>query len=563
MERSVAAPRTGHLPAMSQKEPSRKPRPRGGAADKRKPAPAAHAKHQGDLVPLLFPIIPLVFYIATCCRSIGLGDTALLMMEERELILSTEVNNHNATVLLGHIVSWLPLHNNAFEANLASAIGGAIAISLLFYVIYRMTASAATAAITATITMVSHSMWWHSTIAEVYALNAMFMFLGLGMLADLHRSFSEKKLRVLFFICGLAFFQHVQLGILLAGACTFLLVHGLQSEKEPVKWIVRAGTRCVSAFALGFIPYLVLLIHDSVKYGFLDVVSRATGGQFHSIMFKANWGRAIPDVLFLIGLQFPGVYLVAIVAGIVLMARAWRGSPALYALALMFCVNTLFFMTFDTWDRFAFLLPSFLMLSFAASFAVDALVRRARGRPALAAAVAALWVLAVGAPIYLYAHTARWGRDPQSVWHRHYNNDYTANNYDQAEYTANPNRRNYRDVTYFAEELFRKLPRNSVLLDTDSRTLYPLRYIQTYENQRPDIKLRLYNSWGFSNWGVSPEQVLDGFDEAYQRRANLFITTTDHPFKELIDVANTKRDYHFEKYPLDDRLYIYRLAVPK
>ena len=45
-----------------------------------------------------------------------------------------------------------------------------MAISLFYFVIYRMTRSAATAALTACVTMVSHSMWWHSTIAEVYAL---------------------------------------------------------------------------------------------------------------------------------------------------------------------------------------------------------------------------------------------------------------------------------------------------------------------------------------------------------------------------------------------------------
>jgi hypothetical protein len=484
------------------------------------------------------------------------------MMEERELLLSTEVNNHNLTVILGHLVSLLPFHNNAFEANLASAIGGAIAISLLYFVVYRMTRSAATAAITASVTMVSHSMWWHSTIAEVYALNAVFMFLALGMLADLQRGYSEKKLRAFFFVCGLAFFQHMQLGILLAGACTVLLVRGLQSGKDPVPWIMRTGVRCLGAFALGFIPYLVLLIHDTAQYGFTDVVSRATGGQFHAIMFKANWSHAIPDVLFLIGLQFPGVYLAAIIAGVVLLVRAWRGSPSLYALAVMFTVNTLFFMTFDTWDRFAFLLPSFLMLAFAGSFAVHALVRRARGRPMLAAAIAALAVVAVASPIYLYAHTARWGENPASVWHKHYNSDYTANNYNQAEYVANPNRRTYRDVSRFAEELFTKLPRNAILLDTDSRTLYPLRYMQVYEKQRPDIKLRLVNSWGFSNWGLSPEQVVQGFEGAYQHGAGLFITTTDHPFKELIAAAQAQRAYRFEPFPLDDRLFVYRLVVP-
>jgi hypothetical protein len=549
---------------MSHNDPARKKHPKGGSAGaKHKTSPATGKVRERDLAPLLFPIIPFLFYIATCCRTIGLGDTALLMMEEKELSLTTEVNNHNFTVLLGRVTSWLPLHNNAFEANLASAVGGAIAISVLFYVIHRMTRSVATAAITACVTMVSHSMWWHSTIAEVYALNALFMFIGLGMLAELQRRYSEKKLLTFFFVCGLAFFQHVQLGILLAGACTFALVHGLQSEKQPVKWILHIAPRCLGAFALGFIPYLVLLVKDSMQYGFFDVVSKATGGQFHSIMFKANWGRAIPDVLFLIGLQFPGVFLVAIVAGIVLMARAWRRSPSLYAIAVMFVVNTLFFMTFDTWDRFAFLLPSFLMLSFAGSFAVDSLVRRARGRPAAIGAVAALAVIAVASPIYLYAHTAGWARDPHSFWHQHYNSDYTANNYDTAEYIANPNRRNYRGMSDFVEAVFRKLPRNAVLIDTDSRALYQLRYVQVYENQRPDIKLRLFNSWGFSGWGVSPEQVLDGFDEAIRLHANVFITTLDHPFKELLAAAlQRQHEYHFEKYPLDDGLYIYRLQTP-
>jgi hypothetical protein len=255
---------------------------------------------------------------------------------------------------------------------------------------------------------------------------------------------------------------------------------------------------------------------------------------------------------------------VAIVTGIVLMARKWKGSPALYAVAGMFTVNTLFFMTFDTWDRFAFLLPSFLMLSFAASFAIDALVRRARGRPAILAAVAALALIAVASPIYLYAHTAKWGRSPESFWHHRYNNDYTANNYDEAVYVANPNRHSYRDVTYFIEQVYRKLPRNAILIDTDSRTLYPLRYIQVYEDQRPDIKLRLFNSWGFAGWGISPQQALEGFDEARARRANLFITTTDHPFKELLAAAKQQGvDYNFEKYPLDDTLYIYRLETPR
>ena len=549
-------------PRSNKRAEAAKPPRRGAHAAKELRAGAAPASGWRRVLPWLFPAVPFLFYFATCSRTIGLGDTALLMVEMHDLALSTHVDSHNLTVILGHLLWQLPIGNHSFASNLASAVGGSIAIALLYTVLYRMTSSARAAAITASITMVSHSMWWHSTIAEVYALNAVFMVLGLGVLASLHKHYTERKLLAFFLLSGLAFFNHVQMGILLAGACTYFLVHALQLPGKRMQWAMHAAPRCLLAFILGFIPYLVLLLRDVKLDGFVHTVWQASGGQFHSIMLKGDLLRGLGTTVFLTWLQFPAFYLVAIVFGVVLVARAWRRSPSLFALLVMFGVNTMFFMTYDTWDKFAFLLPSFLMLSFAGVFAVQWALRRASGRWVRGAILALLFAVSFAAPVYLYAHLSKWGEKP-GFWHSRYNNDYAANNYNQAEYIANPNKRNFKEVSTFTDLMFAVLPKNAIVVDTDSRTLYPLRYFQVYENKRPDIRMRLYNSWGFANWGLSPEGFLQLIEGAYVHRADLFIPTLDHPYAEIIAAARQQRPYDFERFPLDSTHWVYRLAVPK
>jgi len=365
-----------------------------------------------------------------------------------------------------------------------------------------------------------------------------------------------------FFVSGLAFFNHVQMGIMLAGAVAYLVVHGWRTNGKRLRWVIHTGLRGLVAFALGFSPYLILLLRDAARDGLRHTVWQASGGQFHGIMLKGDLLRGMHDMAFLTALQFPSVYLVAIAAGTVLLARSWRASPSLFALLVMFGVNTLFFMTYNTWDRFAFLLPSFLILAFVGVFAVQRVFRWAAGRWARNAILVSLFAISVTTPIYLYSHLSRWGEKP-GFWYARYNNNYAANNYNQAEYIANPNKRNYGDVTAFAERIFETLPKDAIIVDTDSRTLYPLRYLQVYEQKRPDIRLRLFNSWGFADWGLSRQGFLQLLEGAYTHRADLFITTLDHPFAEMLAVARQRRPYEFEPFALDSRHWVYRLSVPK
>ncbi len=165
-------------------------------------------------------------------------------------------------------------------------------------------------------------------------------------------------------------------------------------------------------------------------------------------------------------------------------------------------------------------------------------------------------------PLYLYAQLSKWGEKP-GFWHARYNNNYTFNTYNGAEFIANPNKGTYGDIATFAAQIFEALPQNAILIDTDSRTFYPLRHFQLYERERPDLRLRLVNSWGFDDWGLSRRDFSQLLERAYVNREDLFIVSLGHPFEALLAQESQQGRYEFERFPLDSERWIYRLSRPK
>jgi len=507
-----------------------------------------------------FVPIPFAFYVATCSRTIGLGDSAMLMEAIDNLNLATHVNTHNLTIVLAWLIARLPLGSNFFEANLTSALVGGLTIALLYGVLYRMTSSPIAAAVTASVTMVSHSMWWHSTIVECYAVNGLLTVMALGILASLMRQETERKLLALFFLSGLAIFNHVQMGVLAVGAATYFVARVAHSGRLGLRWAGRMGPRCFLAFGLGLLPWLVLFVRDVIRDGFGQTLWQASGGPFHGIMLKGDFLPSLSDAAYLTALQFPSVFLVAVVLGAVWLVRSWGASPSLFALLAVFGLNTIFFMTYNTWDKFAFLLPSFLILAFAGIFAVQRIVRWTSGRRPRIVLATALFAASLLTPVYLYAQLSRWGERP-GFWYARYNNEYTVNTHDCAEFIANPNKGNYRDIAVFAARVFERLPEGAILIDSDSRTFYPLRYFQLYGHERPDLRLRLVNSWGFDGWGLSRRDFVELLERSHTNGEDLFIVSLAHPFGDILAQEQLFERYRFEPFVLDSERWIYKLSV--
>lgn len=509
-----------------------------------------------------FPLVPLAFYAFTCGRTIGSSDTALLVDEMRTLNLSTHVNHHNLTIFVGWLFSFVPHPNFAYVANLVSVVLGALAVSAFYWLVFEAFGRRTVAAASALLLMVSHSMWWHSTIAEVYAANALLTVIALILLQRLARRFGEVELGLLFFVAGVAIFNHAQMGVLALGAAAYLVAR-LCDRGQVGPSPARLIGRCAAWFAAGILPYLLVFVKDvGREHSISRALDLALGADFKTIMMKGEWIPSVLDLLFLVALQFPSPFLLAVVAGLFLIAREWRDGKALLALLAIFAVNTGFFMFYDTWDKFAFLLPSFIVLAFGGSIALHRVwvFLEARRSAALYTAAGLAFVVSLVAPIHVYSRLSRWGREP-GFWQKKFGSILHANSHDVGEYVANPNKRNYREYEVFISLLFAKLPEGAIFVDDDSRTYYPIRYYQKYYGRRRDLRVELVNVWGFEGWGLGRQAFAALLEAAYEGDKPLFLISIGFPYDaRIIPIPGSER-YRFRKYQLGDGRWIYRLLT--
>lgn len=506
-------------------------------------------------------VLPFLFYLFTACPTIGLGDTALLVDGVQQKQINTHVNNHNITLLFGIIFSFLARGNFAYRITLVSVFFGSLTIIIFYLILWRNFHSRTTASIGALILMVSHSMWWHSSILEVYAVNGFFTVLVIWLLVELQKAYKNRLLYTLFLVAGLAIFNHVQMGFILIGSSVFLLLKMLELNRKntdylPLFW------KSLGFFLLGVSPYLIVFIKDVyISKNFQQTLNSALGGDFKNIMFKGNFLDSLDDVIYLIFKQFPSPFLLAIAIGLILIVFQWKISKSFWALITMFSVNTYFFMFYQTWDKFAFLLPSFIILAFFGSFGLEKARRLSQNYLILKLLFGLSIVLAIAFPVYFYSQLSIWGKNP-GIWYARYNNNYTQNTHNAAKYIANPNKHNFDDIEEYAMALFKKLPKNSIYIDDDSRTYYPVKYYQQYYNYRPDLKVQIINSWGFENWGLNQQQFISLLKNSYEENQDFFVVTIDHPFRDFISLLPPSES-NFQKFPLDEKRWIYKLRTKK
>ena len=408
--------------------------------------------------------------------------------------------------------------------------------------------------------MVSQSMWWHSTIVEAYALNALFTILALRDLHRLNAAFTPGGVARLFALGALALYNHAQMGILLLGATAALAAHLLRARSgTELRRLVPAAAL---GFAVGILPWALTFAHRARHYGGArEALGRALGGSFRGLMFENSLLVGLRDEGVLTLLQFPSPFLPAVVAGAVLLARRWWGTPAFWGLAVMFAATVGFFATYSTWDLYAFLLPGFVILAFAGSFAIARVVPHVGRHPAMRPAAAAALAASVFVPPLVYDGLARAAQKPGPLRVR-YGGESHGNTVDMATYLIDPDKHDYRDWDRFNSALFRALPTGSVYVDDDSRTYYQLAfYAQRYLGERPDVKVVLVNAWGFSNWGLTGEQFVAALREARETGPPLFLASLDDPYSSLLSAAPDALRFRFRRFPLDERRWVYKLVT--
>lgn len=513
-------------------------------------------------------VVVTLFYYFTASRWIGLGDTAIVLDEMLELKVNSHVNNHTIAIVFGWLFSKLPWGELAFRVNLMSVFFGSIAV-VLFYVIAHRVIQRLWAALGITAAVaVMHSMWWHSTIVENYAINAVAL---MGWLLCLLKDEEEPDSRYYYGACmiaGLSVVNHVQMGTLSVGVFAYAI---LQRNKQDygliVRWLKMAGF-----FLIGFLPYLLVLLRDMMSSpDAIKVIYWATGGDFQSRMFDFDPAKVFRPLMIEFLIQFPSPMLLFAGLGIYYIGETSYYGRANIALTIVFFINTLFFAQFHTWDKFAFLLPSYLCIAFWAVVGVRFLLEWVDDRespfwrpdwaPKVKPAVYGLLLFAIGFPPWFYTKLPDWGVD-EGFWHTRYNNNYTFNSHDCATYIANPNKAGWDEVDRFSRLLFDKLPERAAFMDDDSRVYYPLRnYFQKHYGMRPDVTVMLMNTWGFSGWGTT-EDAFVNFVRRNINRRRVFLVSIEHPFVGAIDKLG-KSGIVPTRFELGENRWVYELVPEK
>lgn len=450
----------------------------------------------------LFWLVPVAFYGATVCRWPTWVDGPMIAGNVYALKLNVWVNTHNLFHLLGRLWTILfPFGDFHVRLNYLCAVLGAVTVTFIFLAGMTVTKNVVASAAGAIAVMFGHSLWWHSTVLEVYTLNTALLAIFLYLVASYEATGSKGRLYGAVFVWGLACSNHVLMGLFVFAFPAILLV---SAERRR---LLDARTLAALAFffLLGFSPYIVIFVREFVRRApkvfsvkgywnlFEAMVNDTTGAHFRRHMFptflsSAEKWRWRLNYLFLLLMNYPSVAFLGGWMGLVAFARnrAFRATFVFFLVGL--AAQAVWSSNYMIWDMYAFGLPVWVLFGFAAISGFDYFWKSSR---VTRAALLVLLPTLLAGP-FLYAKIPSWAGGP-GFWRKYFRHfEYVSNIWDPARYFADPNKSRYDDVERFARRIFEILPQGAVLYDDDGKGFYPLAlYYRDVLKVRTDIRHRL------------------------------------------------------------------------
>ena len=433
----------------------------------------------------------LILYNWTLAPTVLAGDPGELQFAA-PLLGVTHPTGYPLYTLLGWGWSHLsPLGDAAYRMNLFSAVWGALAVGLLYLGASALLRQALPglvplgrrlAALLAAATFaVTPTFWSQAIIAEVYTLHILLivaLFYCLLAWREAATEVSARRTLLLAACCfGLGLAHHRTTLVLVPAVAAYLWLAGrplLQGDHRG-----RQALGLALAVSLPLLLYLMipwraphtpylrlplaagreLVLYENTAAGFFDFV---LGGPFGgSIDLSVNLGErlAMAGQLFWAEVPWPGLALALLGLG----RLAWRRAWALLALTGLACLGTAAFnLVYTIGDVYVLFIPAYLAvvlwLAVGAGVLMAGLARALpRLRPELAAAAVALLWLALPVWMVLSHYEALDRSGDIAAYH------------DWAAILAEP------------------LPQDAVLVSNDRNDIMPMWYLQTVEEQRPDL----------------------------------------------------------------------------
>ena len=286
-----------------------------------------------------FVLIPFFFYYFTMATKMALGDVALMVHRMVILELGIHPNLHNLAMLVGNLFLKLPFGTVIYRANLFTVVFGAASVISFYFLLNKLGLRKFVTVASSFIFMVSHSVWWHATMAENYILHVFMIIVILICLVDYTQRKVIWPLYLSFFLAGLSFFNHVQNGVWWGGCYLFILFNFFDIQKNSTLpyfyrkifkekrsflfyWIF-----IVSSFylLLGVLPYLILLFRTWAAKGYdlAKTFNHGAGGEFKNIMFDFDNMSGFYQSFWYHLLQFPTPFYFLTVLGLLYFVSGW------------------------------------------------------------------------------------------------------------------------------------------------------------------------------------------------------------------------------------------------
>jgi hypothetical protein len=415
----------------------------------------------------------LLLYVLTLTPDLAWQDSGDYQYAAARLDLvrpGDAVRVHPWFLVVAHALAGVPAWNYAYAANLASAIGTALAVANVLLLARLVTGRDGPALVAAVAFAVGHAVWWHAVMAETYGWAAAFLSAeGLCAWAYLERR-QARWLLVLWFLNGLAISNHLMAVLSLAVFAVWMLWE-FWRRRAPW-WVPAAGPAC---WAVGAAFFWIVAGLEYTRTGDLgQTLQSVLVGQWAGEIFNvSDLPRLLLRTVQYVVLNYPTPLLLVLPVGtVVLLRRRDTFSRLLVALAAVYFAWAA---RYKVQDQYAFFVPFYAVASVMIGVGAARLLEN-RGRLAHAAALATALV-----PVAVYAvlpaAAERWNL-VSFARHLPYRDSYA--------YFLQPWKQGDRSARRFVEEAFASLPARAVLIP-DSTSTPPLVCAQQLERQRPDV----------------------------------------------------------------------------
>lgn len=423
---------------------------------------------------LLSFVFPFVVYLRTLAPTVYGLDSAELTTGAYCLGL-VHAPGYPLYLLVGHLFTHLPIGNVGYRMNLMSAFFGALAIVLLYLVLYRLCRRPLAALSAALLLAFSFFFWSPSVMAEVYSLHAFLMVALILMVIIWQEQRNHRWLFLFAFTVGLSLGNHLSTVLLLPGLLYWILITDHKQFLHPKRLLVMSAL-----FALGLSVYLYLPLRYAAHppavgamqiqiTSWQDIVEVVSARAFWSLIFAYPWsemGEQAADYLYCLWGNFLGIGLVIGALGGVV--SAWKRRHLAVGLALMFMANAVFYIGYGAGDKRIMFLPTYVIWAIWIGLGCDWLLAQIDSLPKASAGarplkrVAPLFFPALALAMLLvnYQHA-----DLSDDW------------------------RTYER----AARVFNTVEPGAYILATSWFEVAPLEYLHVVEQHRPDVRVLNWN----------------------------------------------------------------------